>query len=575
MSNGGWVWQRIWKVKGYYAFIISLLAMEAAVHLSAIGVQKIVIDDVFIRGMYGQLPIVLGLFAVIVILDSVLFTFIRTMMFRFKSKIRHRLIAEWMERFYLIPIKQYRNAKNANNLQVLTKEVEGISGLLGQRLPEGVQTVVKSLLLLIAIGYASPYVLLIVALLCPAYICLGNHFGPKLKRVAKEKSELRSRLLGRMEEGVSAAREIAAFNGQTEETKRYHQLFRQVYEKSIEESELTNKQVVWTGPLKWGVNLIVLALLGHGVFRGTISLGTFVIVYQFASQLIDSINGAYGFIVGLSGSFATVERYREAADIEAIDPGRRKLKEAIRSVELESVEFRYGDETPAVLQDISLSLPIGKKIAFVGASGSGKSTIAQLLVRFYEPTEGCLKVNGIPLDRIDREQWANRTGIVLQEPYLFPDTIRSNLAFGRNVSDEAIADMCRKLLIHDVIMSFPNGYDTDVGERGILLSGGQRQRIAIARSLLANPDILLLDEATSALDTETEREVQRHIDGMRRGRTTIVIAHRLSTVENADILYVLDRGVIVEQGSYGELSVNGPVFKRLLHAPARKEENGQ
>jgi subfamily B ATP-binding cassette protein MsbA len=563
------------KVKWYYVFIITLLAVEAAIHLSAIGVQKIVIDHVFVRGMYGQLPIVLGLFAAVVILDSVLFTFIRTTMFRNKSRIRYQLIAEWMERFYRIPIKQYRNAKNANNLQVLTKEVEGISGLLGQRLPEGVQTIVKTLLLLIAIGLASPYVLLIVAVLSPVYIGLGNHFGPRLKRVAKEKSELRSMLLGRMEEGVSAAREIAAFNGQIEETKRYHRMFRHIYEKAIEESGLTNKQAVWTGPLKWGANLIVLALLGHGVFRGTISLGTFVIVYQFASQLIDSINGAYGFIVGLSGSFATVERYREAADIEAIDPGRRKLKEAIRSVELESVEFRYGDETPPVLRDLSVSLPIGKKIAFVGASGSGKSTIAQLLVRFYEPTGGRLQVNGAPLDQIDREQWANRTGIVLQEPYLFPDTIRSNIAFGRNVTDEAIADMCRKLLIHDVIMSFPKGYDTDVGERGIILSGGQRQRIAIARSLLANPDILLLDEATSALDAETEREVQQHIDGMRRGRTTIVVAHRLSTVENADILYVLDHGAIVEQGTYGELSVNGPVFKRLLHALEQKEEKAQ
>lgn len=566
MSNGKWVWHRILTVKWYYLFIISLLAVEAAVNLSAIGVQKIVIDHVFVGGMYGRLPIILGLFAVVVILDSVLFTFIRTTMFRYKSKIRYRLIAEWMERFYRIPIKQYRNAKNANNLQVLTKEVEGISGLLGQRLPEGVQTIVKTLLLLIAIGLASPYVLLIVAVVSPVYICLGNYFGPRLKRVAKEKSELRSKLLGRIEEGVSAAREIAAFNGQIKETKRYHQMFRHVYEKAIEESDLINKQVVWTGPLKWGVNLIVLAFLGHGALRGTISLGTFVIVYQFASQLIDSINGAYGFIVGLSGSFATVERYREAAVIEAIDPGSCRLKEAIRSVELESVIFRYGGEMLPVLRGISVSLPIGKKIAFVGASGSGKSTIAQLLVRFYEPTGGRLLVNGVPLEQIDREQWANRTGVVFQEPYLFPDTIRSNIAFGRNVSDDALADICRKLLIHDAIMSMPKGYDTDVGERGIALSGGQRQRIAIARSLIANPDILVLDEATSALDAETERELQQHIDGMRRGRTTIVIAHRLSTVENADILYVLDRGVIVEQGTYGELSINGPVFKRLLHA---------
>ncbi|WP_238403008.1 ABC transporter ATP-binding protein [Paenibacillus mesophilus] len=207
-------------------------------------------------------------------------------------------------------------------------------------------------------------------------------------------------------------------------------------------------------------------------------------------------------------------------------------------------------------------------MAFVGASGSGKSTIAQLLVRLYEPTGGRLLVNGFPIEQLDREQWAGRTNIVFQEPYLFPDTIRNNLTFGRSVSDQKLMDMCRDMQMHDVFASLPQGYDTPVGERGVTLSGGQRQRLAIIRSLLADPDILILDEATSSLDAETERKVQRYMDEARRGKTTIVIAHRLSIVENADIIYVLDQGTLAEQGTYEELADNGPVFRRLIKASA-------
>lgn len=554
------------QMKRYYVCILVLMAVEAIVNLSGIGVQKLIIDNVFVQGMYGQLPVVIGLYAAVFLLDAVLFTGIRTVMFSHKAKIRQQLISDYMNRFYRIPFKLYRNGRNADNVQLLTKDVDGMSVLLGQRLPEGAQTIIKMILLVGTVGLASPYLLLIVAAVSPIYIILTKYYGTKLKQVAKHKSEGRSAMLVHLEEGIAAAREIAAFNRQEREMQRYHHLFRSYYEKAALETSLTNKQVVWSGPLKWGVNLIVLAYLGHGVLHHTISLGTFVVVYQFASRLIDSISESYGFAVGLSGSFASVERYREFSSFEPIEPGNYKLMEAIRSVELESVTFRYGDEGRPVLRELSLSLPIGKKIAFIGASGSGKSTIAQLLVRLCEPTGGRLLVNGLPIEQLDREQWAGRTNIVFQEPYLFPDTIRNNLTFGRSVTDQALTEMCRNMNMQDVISSLPQGYDTPVGERGVNLSGGQRQRLAIIRSLLADPDILLLDEATSALDAETERQVQRYIDEVRRGKTTIVIAHRLSTVENADMIYVLDQGRIAEQGTYEELAGNGPIFGRLLNA---------
>jgi ABC-type multidrug transport system fused ATPase/permease subunit len=215
---------------------------------------------------------------------------------------------------------------------------------------------------------------------------------------------------------------------------------------------------------------------------------------------------------------------------------------------------------------LNLDIPVGKKIAFVGESGGGKSTIVQLLVRLIEPEGGAITVNGIPLETIRRDDWASKVNLVFQEPYMYPDTIRFNLAFGVNVTDNDIREACAAAQFSETAEALPDGYDTWIGERGAALSGGQKQRIAIARALLADPELLIMDESTSALDSETERLILRSIEKRRNGRTTIFIAHRLSTIESADLIYVLEHGTVTEQGTYAELIERSPVFRRLVQA---------
>ncbi|MFD0959751.1 ABC transporter ATP-binding protein [Paenibacillus chungangensis] len=194
-----------------------------------------------------------------------------------------------------------------------------------------------------------------------------------------------------------------------------------------------------------------------------------------------------------------------------------------------------------------VDLPIGRKLAVIGTSGGGKSTLSTLLVRFYEPEQGAILVNGKPLSAWKREDWLRKVALVSQEPYFFPDTIRMNLMMGNeDISEEEMIAYCQKMLIHDTVAALPDGYDTVLGERGVTLSGGQRQRLAIVRALLREPEILLLDEATSALDLETERVIQRNLDELRAGKTTIIIAHRLSTIRNADHVYEVQEGNMAE-----------------------------
>ena len=232
-------------------------------------------------------------------------------------------------------------------------------------------------------------------------------------------------------------------------------------------------------------------------------------------------------------------------------------------IEFEGVSFSYdtGDE---VLHGIDLAVSRGEVVAIVGPSGAGKSTLLDLLARFYDPTGGRVTVDGTDLREVDLPSLRRLLGIVTQETILFNDTVRNNIAYGlAGAAEQEVMDAARAANAHDFISAMPEGYDTEIGERGVMLSGGERQRIAIARAILKNPPILILDEATSSLDTESERLVQEAIERLLRGRTVLVIAHRLSTVRNADRIVVLDRGALKETGTHEDLMSLGGLYRYL------------
>jgi ATP-binding cassette subfamily B protein len=235
-------------------------------------------------------------------------------------------------------------------------------------------------------------------------------------------------------------------------------------------------------------------------------------------------------------------------------PTARALEGVSGDVLLENVWFGYSPEAPWTLREIAAEIPAGTRTALVGETGSGKTTLAYLVARLYEPQRGAVKIDGVDIRDVTLESLAGTVGLVSQETYLFHASIKDNLRFARPLAtDQEIEDAARAAQIHELISSLPDGYDTPVGERGYRFSGGEKQRIAIARTVLRNPPVLILDEATSALDTETEHAVQLALDELSQGRTTIAIAHRLSTVRDSDQILVLDGGRIVERGTHEQL----------------------
>ena len=309
---------------------------------------------------------------------------------------------------------------------------------------------------------------------------------------------------------------------------------------------------------------------GESIASGghAISIGTVVAFTTLQTRVLFPIQSLLSVGLEVQTSLALFGRIFEYLDlpVDIVErPGARALEQVRGDVRLDDVWFRYAARSPWTLEQVSAEIPAGTRTALVGETGSGKTTLAYLVARLYEPERGCVSIDGVDIRDLTLSSLAATVGLVSQETYLFHASIRENLRFAcPDASDEEIEDAARAAQIHALISSLPDGYDTPVGERGYRFSGGEKQRMAIARTVLRNPPVLILDEATSALDNETERAVQHALDDLARGRTTIAIAHRLSTIRDADQILVLDSGRILERGTHDELVELGGRYAALL-----------
>jgi ATP-binding cassette subfamily B protein len=308
-----------------------------------------------------------------------------------------------------------------------------------------------------------------------------------------------------------------------------------------------------------------LVYLFAGLDGGTISIGTVVAFTTLQTRIFFPIQSLLNVGVDIQSSSALFERVFEYLDMPVdIHPGERELVAPRGDVQLEDVWFRYGDDA-WTLAGVDMDVPAGTRTAIVGETGSGKTTLGYLVARLYDTERGAVRIDGVDVRELSSDSLADTVGVVSQETYLFHASVRENLRFARpDATDEEIEEAARAAQVHEVVAGLPEGYETIVGERGFRFSGGEKQRIAIARTILRNPPVLVLDEATSALDVQTERAVEQALERLEEGRTTIVIAHRLSTVREADQIVVLDAGRVVERGAHEELLANGGRYAAMV-----------
>ena len=372
-----------------------------------------------------------------------------------------------------------------------------------------------------------------------------------------------------LENSIAGVRVARAFTGEQEEAKKFdenNQRYVTVRERAY---RVMAEFFSGTNFLTSLMNVVVLTGGGYCVYRGVISVGDMVAYILFINMFVNPIKKHIHFVEMFQNAITGYTRFQELMNIEVEQeaPDAVDLKDVRGEITFDNVSFQY-DEGKEVLSNISMTFPQGEMVAIVGPSGGGKTTLCHLIPRFYEITQGSICIDGQDIRKVTRRSLRSKIGIVQQDVFLFTGTIFDNIAYGKlGASREEVYEAAKKANIHDYIMSLPEGYDTFVGERGIKLSGGQKQRISIARVFLKNPPILILDEATSALDNVTENYIQDSLDELCKNRTTIVVAHRLSTIKNADEIIVMDRDGIQERGTHTQLlEKDNGIYRELYEA---------
>jgi ATP-binding cassette subfamily B protein len=453
----------------------------------------------------------------------------------------------------------------------LANDIGGVQQVVTSTATSIVSNVTTVLATLVAMLVLDWRLTIFALALLPFFVWMTKRVGDARRKVAKVRQESMADISSLVQESLSVS---GILLGKTmgragELATRFENESARLSDLEVR-SRMTGRWMMASIQTSFAV-MPALVYLFAGHFAGAVSLGTVIAFTTLQARLFFPIGSLLGVSLDVQTSLALFDRVFEYLDQPVdIEEGMRTLDSPRGHVAFNDVWFRYGDAA-WTLQDVSFEVPAGTKTALVGETGSGKTTAGYLVARLYDVTEGSVTIDGVDVRELTFESLANAVGVVSQETYLFHATVRENLRFARpEASDDEVEEAARAAQIHELIATLPEGYETVVGERGYRFSGGERQRIAIARTILRNPPILVLDEATSALDTQTERAVQEALERLAEGRTTIAIAHRLSTVRDADQIVVLDRGRVAEIGTHDELIAAGGRYATLVardHAP--------
>lgn len=458
-------------------------------------------------------------------------------------------------------------------------DVTIVEGVVGSELSIAMRNIVQLVGGIGLLLWVDPVLTLQMLLVVPFIVLAVARFGRLIRARSKEVQDALAGTNARLQETLGAIVTVQAFSQENEEARRYHEGVEEAFDAAMHLARWRASFITTASFLGLFAMGLIVWIGGRRVAAGEMSAGSLSAFLLYTLMISGSLASLSSIWAGLMRAAGATERLFEVLGTipEITSPiDTKPLPAGAPRIELRGVHFRY-DSRPndEVLGregrgGVNLAIEAGQRVALVGPSGAGKSSLSALIPRFYDVQGGSVQVSGVDVRELDVDELREKIAIVPQDPVLFSSSIAENVAFGKpDASQAQIEAACRRAHAHDFILGFPEGYATPCGERGVQLSGGQRQRVAIARALLADPEILILDEATSSLDAESEAAVQAALDELMKGRTTLIIAHRLSTVRDLDRIVVLDDGLVAEQGTHDELMGADGLYRRLVERQLR------
>ena len=506
--------------------------------------------------------ILLGLYVLNFILLFVINYYGRMMSSGIENDMRHDLF-EHLEK---MSFRFFDNARTGQLLSRITSDIVEVSELTFKGPNDLLVCSISMLGTIVMMLYLNPYLGSIIGVLLIFKAVHSVYVNRKMKKAFRRSRAKSGEVSAQAEEALSGIRLVKAFANEPLELERFMRKSNELMQVRRESFTVLS---YFTGTITFFTNvtnLLVLVCGGMMIANNELTLSDFVAFFLYVNIFMKPVFRLLMFTEMYQRGMAGFHRFHEMMlqEVEIDDaPDAIASGEVKGRITFEDVTFGYLDDKP-VLKHFSLDIAPGEKVAFVGATGAGKTTLASLLLRFYEPTQGRVLLDGVDIRQYSQSYLRNNVGLVQQDVFLFSDSVKFNVAYGKIKAGEQEIEQAAKLAAaEEFITALPEGYDTKVGERGVKLSGGQKQRIAIARAFLKNPPVMVFDEATSALDTKTEKQIQKSLDKLAESRTTLIIAHRLSTIINADRIVVLHNGEIAEMGTHKELMAHGGIYKKL------------
>ena len=483
------------------------------------------------------------------------------------AKIEYDMRAEIFNHYQKLSYSFYDDQKVGQLLSRITSDLFDITELLHHG-PENITiSLIKIIGALCILSSIDLRLTIAAFVLIPFMLVFAYVLNKRMKRAFKRNRVRIGEINAQIEDNLSGIRVVKSFANEDiecEKFKKGNDLFLESKRDSYHYMGMYNAGLTAFTTM---INVIVIAAGGIGIAKGWVNITDFVTFLLYINIFTEPVKVLIDFTEQFQNGYSGFERFMEMISVipDIKDaPDAQPMQEVKGNISFENVSFHYADSDQLVLNHVNLDVPAGEYVALVGSSGAGKTTLCSLIPRFYDVTGGTIRVDGQDIRNIKLSDLRNHIGIVQQDVYLFAGTILENIRYGKpDASREEVIRAAKEANAHEFIMNFPDGYDTDIGQRGVKLSGGQKQRLSIARVFLKNPPILIFDEATSALDNESEKVVQESLEILAKGRTTFVIAHRLSTIRNAQRILVLTENGIEESGTHAELLAKGGIYQKL------------